>query len=146
MNTSITYRKLHGWKYLLLEPAEYQTGITLQEPITHRFIWMTREGLLIVRKGYAWDGASGPAIDTDDFIRGSLMHDCLYQLMRLGLLSQTYRKRADEILYEICRADGMPWLRAQWVYYAVRCFAGGCAKRRDGQSDDLCGIDHQEAA
>ena len=84
-------------------------------------------GKLAVRVGYAWDGPSGPTIDTNNFMRGSLVHDALYQLMREGELPQTCRKFVDLQLYKHCREDGMSWPRAKGVYYAVRLFAGKAA-------------------
>jgi len=85
-------------------------------------------GTLLLRKGYAWDGPSGPTIDTPDFMRGSLVHDALYQLMREGLLNIKYRPYADMLLRDICLADGMAKWRANYVYWAVRTFAAACAK------------------
>jgi hypothetical protein len=41
---------------------------------------------LHIRKGYAWDGASGPARDTRSVMLPSLGHDCLYQFISGGLL------------------------------------------------------------
>jgi hypothetical protein len=84
----------------------------------------TRQRLTIAA-GYAWDGASGPAIDTLNFRNGSLVHDILYQMMKEGGLPATRanRKRADQVLREICRADGMSYIRATWVYLGVQTFA-----------------------
>ena len=74
-------------------------------------------------KGYAWDCPSGPTLDTRNFMRGSLVHDALYQLMRESLLDHTiHREPADRILQSLCREDGMTALRAWWVYQGVRLF------------------------
>lgn len=89
-----------------------------------------RGGTLLIKKGYCWDGASGPAIDTANFMGASLVHDALYQLMREGVIPRSFRKTADKILREICLADGMSKPRAWWVYIAVRIGAGKSAKRR----------------
>ncbi len=80
---------------------------------------------LTIAAGYAWDGASRPAINTTNFRNGSLVHDVLYQMMREGAIPATEenRKRADQILREICREDGMSRVRAAWVYWAVQTFA-----------------------
>ena len=77
-------------------------------------------GDLCIKKGYAWDGPSGPTIDTKNFMRGSLVHDALYQLLRENELPPTCRKFADLLLKDICRKDGMSWIRAQWVYLGVK--------------------------
>ncbi len=85
-----------------------------------------------MRKSYAWDGPSGPTIDTRDFMRGSLVHDALYQLMRLSTLDyKVYRKRADEILKEICLEDGMCSFRAWYIYQALHLFAESAARPRE---------------
>jgi hypothetical protein len=80
---------------------------------------------LHIMPGYAWDGASGPAIDTTNFRNGSLVHDVLYQMMRQGAIPRTEKNRetADQILRRICREDGMSTVRAGWVYWAVQTFA-----------------------
>jgi len=91
------------------------------------FIVLTADGLLTINKGYAWDGPSGPAIDTRNFMRGSLVHDALYQLIREKLLDQhTTLEPADRLLQKMCKADGMSSLRAWWIYKVLR-IAGGFA-------------------
>jgi len=84
--------------------------------------------MISIVKGYAWDGPSGPAIDTASFMRGSMVHDALYQLMRDGYLEHSYRKQSDQLLQQICKEDGMWTLRAFWVYLGVRLFANPASK------------------
>ncbi len=122
MSKQIKYRILGGYKYLLEEEYLYPTGIALAARIETDYLALEVDGVLLIKKSYAWDGASGPAIDTADFMRGSLVHDALYQLIRLGLLAKKYRKRADQLLRKICREDGMPFWRAFYVYRVVRRF------------------------
>ena len=69
---------------------------------------------------YAWDGPSGPAIDTDNFMDGSLIHDALYDLMRQGLLSRKYRCKADKEMRIQCKKDGMSFVRRWYTWGAVR--------------------------
>jgi hypothetical protein len=89
------------------------------------FVWLDESGLLGLSRGYAWDGASGPAINTKNFVRASLVHDSLYQLIRLGILDKdTDRKVADQLLRDIAKEDGMSSFRAAYVYAAVRLFGG----------------------
>lgn len=109
-----------------------QLDIRPQSDIEFLFLSLTVTGLLTVKKGYAWDGPSGPTIDSRDFMRGSLVHDALYQLMRLNTLDyQVYRQRADEYLREICLEDGMSAFRAWYSYQAVRLFGEANARPRD---------------
>jgi len=126
----IAYRNLSGYKYSLLERYLYETGFTLPAAVASPNGWvkMSRTGRLTLKKGYAWDGPSGPTLDTKDFMRGSLVHDGLYQLMREKLLSRRLRKRTDELLWMICLEDGMPKARANYVYHAVRAFGASAAR------------------
>jgi hypothetical protein len=121
---SIRYRE--GYKYQLAEAyCVHLDDFHPPEAIRTEFISLNKTGRLIIKQGYAWDGPSGPTVDTRNFMRGSLVHDALYQLFGEGLLDvEVYRKRADEILREICREDGMSAVRAWWVYSAVRM--AGC--------------------
>ena len=53
-------------------------------------------------------------------MRGSLVHDALYELMRKDKLSTRHRKQADRVLQRICLEDGMNRIRAWIVYRGVR--------------------------
>lgn len=114
-----------GYKFQLEEDYQHATGITPAAPGGNRFVQLTLDGVLLIRAGYAWDGASGPAIDTPSFMRGSLVHDALYQLIRLGVVTKAGgRLQADQLLREIVLEDGMLRPRAWWVYQGVRIFGG----------------------
>lgn len=120
----IVYRS--GYKYQLMRTYTIRIPIIPPKPIHTDYISLSRQGDIIVKKGYAWDGPSWPAVDTSDFMRGSLIHDALYQLMREGHLDSVYRAIADCILYRICREDGMILFRAWYVYLGVRLAASSC--------------------
>ena len=65
-------------------------------------------------------------------MRGSLVHDALYQLMRLSALDyRVHRQRADELLREICLEAGMSSFRAWYVYQGVHLFAECSARPRN---------------
>lgn len=109
------------YKYQLEDVSvSVQTRIFPAAAILEEFIILTMDGLLTVHHGYAWDGPSGPTIDTKSFMRGSLFHDALYQLMRRELLARRWKDAADRLLQQICIEDGMWKLRAWWVYQGVR--------------------------
>lgn len=101
-------------------PEMYSTGIVGYRNDHTKKCSISEDGVVTLRRGYAWDGPSGPTIDTYTFMRGSLFHDALYQLMREGVLPLSTRKHADEILRDICLEDGMSKIRAAWVYRGVR--------------------------
>lgn len=112
-----------GYKYQLNADYEVDIPITPEADIDTDYIDLDVNGKLTIRKGYAWDGPSGPTVDTKNFMRGSLVHDALYQLMRHGHLSNdTHRDDADELLRTMCKEDGMTSTRAWWVYRGVRWF------------------------
>jgi hypothetical protein len=117
-----------GYKYQLKQDYSMIIPINPATDIDSEFISLQTDGTLTVKSGYAWDGPSGPTIDTLNFMRGALVHDALYQLMREKYLDEkTFRKTADWLLREICRADGMSRIRAWWVYAAVRLGGGPAA-------------------
>lgn len=111
-----------GYKYQVHDTFHYATGIVGFLIDIGPLLTLTHNGVITIRKGYAWDGASGPAIDTTTFMRGSLVHDALYQMIEEGLLPFSYRKRADDVLVEICKEDGMWAARRWWVKFAVNTF------------------------
>jgi hypothetical protein len=121
------YRK--GYKYQLYEDETFRTGIKGFE-IRSDFITLMPDGILTCKKGYAWDGASGGpngclTIDTKNSMRGSLIHDAGYQLMREGKLPLEYKVVFDGLLYLQLLADGMNRFRAWYWYKGVILFGKG---------------------
>lgn len=109
-----------GYKYQLKADYVIQGPIVPPRAIDAEYLALTLGGVLTVKKGYAWDGPSGPTVDTRNFMRGSLVHDACYQLIREGYISAVkYRDVADRWLQAICIEDGMSVLRAWWVYQGV---------------------------
>jgi len=133
----IFYRELKKYKYQLMD--DYRIKIKIRPvneiieppPPMQAYIKLDREGNLEICRYYAWDGPSGPTIDTKNFMRGSLVHDALYQLMRQSRLSQNHRKYADNLLRDICIEDGMSKLRAWYVHKGVRIFSAPFARPTD---------------
>ncbi len=84
----IKYRS--GYKYQLAEEYQVKVSVTPKNNVKTDFIELSTEGMLVIKRGYAWDGPSGPTIDTPNFMRGSLVHDALYQLLRNKLIGETW--------------------------------------------------------
>ena len=125
----ISYIK--GYKYQLVKRYEVKTPIK-GYTININYIRLEPDGKLIIQKGYAWDGPSGPTFDTKTFMRASLVHDVFYQLMRYELLDKDkWREPADKLMYDMNREDGMCRLRAWWVYKSLRLAAGGAASKEN---------------
>lgn len=114
-----------GYKYQTKNDYTVTIPIHPATDIKTEFISLSSKGALFIKSGYAWDGPSGPTIDTKNFMRGSLVHDALYQLMREKHLDfHVHREPADRLLQEICKEDGMSAIRAWWVYQGVRVGGG----------------------
>ena len=132
----IQYKK--GYKYQLVKQYTVKINIVPADHIHTDYIVLTREGKLTIQKGYAWDGPSGPTIDTLNFMRGSLVHDALYQLMRNNHLDKDeHRDDADRLLQKMCKQDGMMAGRAWWVYLGVR-FGGDTSADPASKKPVIC--------
>ena len=140
-----------GWKYETAEVMCFQTDIYPEQDICYPvpteddspddipWVALGKNGMIVFREAFTWDGASGPTVDTKSSMRGALIHDGLYQLMGAGLLDEKWRKRADEILEEWCAKDRMISWRARTWYFFVHMFGGGSAKagRKDPVVDKI---------
>lgn len=134
MSGTVRYRR--GYKYQLESDYTYTlpenmlpycAQVKIPDPLNPFFLILPH-GAVYVFRGYAWDGASGPTLDTKSSIRGSLIHDVLYQAIRLRVLAPECRPLVDELLYQVCVEDGMLSARARMWYYTVRAFAGTAAE------------------
>lgn len=132
----IKYRELRGYKYQLVQSYVHPTGICGATLYSHPYLRMFPDGTLIMLANYAWDGPSGPTYDSKSSLRASLVHDALYQLMKMGILDyDTHRQRVDELLRDIAIEDGM-WKARAWAwYYAVR-LAGRIYSQGNGKPAD----------
>lgn len=120
MNTAIKYVETN-WRYVLTEDVTVGVGI-LGFMVDTKFLILNREGSLTIKSGYAWDGCSGPVLQTDDTVRASLAHDALYQIMRLGFLPIECRALADKVFHRMLLEDGMTAIRAWYLYAGVKMF------------------------
>jgi len=117
-----------GYKYQLAESYQTNVGIYDFDVTIGDYVHLWVDGTLTINKGYAWDGASGPTWDSKSSMRASLVHDALYQLMGVETKLLEYRDRADELLYRICKEDGMWSTRAYLWRKAVNWFGGSFAE------------------
>lgn len=106
-----------GYKYqlaadetILLPDIPLVSGKVLKAPrgydIDTQFIRLTPEGKLTAKNGYAYDGPSGPTLDSKYCMRGPLYHDEGYQLMREKRLPLEFRPYFDALMYIIILEDG----------------------------------------
>ena len=114
-----------GYKYQLVNRVVFETGLKPNrvEGIWTSYIELTRDGKLTIKDGYAWNGANSPAINTDNLIVASLIHDVLYQLLEEYELQRSYKDEIDAIMLRICKDLGMNWFR-RWYIAKVLKYLG----------------------
>ncbi len=150
MNSNkIKYRS--GYKYQLAEDFTYDTGIKIPKEIDTEYIKMNILGEMIIKEGYASDGASGPTIDTEAVMKGAWVHDAGYQLMRGGYLrADFYRPLFDKLLEHMINESSakiakedfnyvtktiyLAWMktRARYFYFFVSKFAEPFTDKKHG--------------
>ncbi|GAD79673.1 DUF1353 domain-containing protein [Vibrio ezurae] len=118
MSDHILYRA--GYKYQLAEECVFKLAIFPPQPIEMEFIRLSVDGWLTIRSGYAWDGPSGPVVDTTQNMRASLIHDALYQLLRCQYLPAEEKDAADKVFQQICIDDGVNELTAHMYYLGLK--------------------------
>ena len=134
MNGKVRYIEVKHY-HQLVEPYVVQTSLRPMKHIATDYAILGTDGVLIIDKGFSWDGASGPAIDTKSIIRASLVHDVLYRLMREGLISLKWRQAADKDFKRLYQEDATGWrklvspIRSWWLFRGVRDFGRSSAVR-----------------
>ena len=123
----IRYRS--GIKYWLADLYDTQLAFVMPGvDIETDFIRLSASGRLLLRRGFPWNGASG-ALDDRSSMRGSAVHDALYELMAAGLLDPTlWREASDNELRRILVEDKMHPDRAEIWFNMVRKFGGMFAR------------------
>ena len=116
--------KYSEYKYKFKVEENFSIELSFKIPDFEHPYASSKDSILFVKKGYAWDGASGPIINTRDTLVASLVHDVLYQAMRLNLIksSKENRKIADKNFFEILKMHGVNSIRRKVWYFAVRLF------------------------
>ena len=108
-----------GYKYQVKKDYHIKLDIVPYTPINLPFVHMQMDGTTTIYAGYAWNGASGPTWDTLSSMIASLVHDLIYQLIRLGLIDVKYKEYGDQVLHDLCTEDGMCSWRADYWRWAV---------------------------
>ncbi len=124
-----------GYKYQTRNDVLIFVGFEVPQNIVTDLVVYRKDGWMLIKKYFAWDGASGPTIDTDATMMASLAHDAGYSLMRQELLPLCARPCFDELLERVMvrdRSQGIigGWfgkVRAKYYRWAVDKFAEKCA-------------------
>jgi len=118
-NPFIEYRS--GYTYQLASDYSIKTNIKPKKEVDEKFIKLDKKCNLTVVEGYAWDGPSGPVVDTKENMRASLVHDALYQIMRhKHLKAKEHKDKADKLFKKICIEDGVPPVTAKIYYLGLK--------------------------
>lgn len=113
-----------GYRYKLDEVYLHQLPFTVFDARRIPGDWIELvEDRLTIANGYAWDGAStGLPWTPKKWIRPSLVHDALYQLIREGQLPMERRVDADNEFYKLLLGNKVNYIVALLAYGAVRLF------------------------
>ena len=134
-----------GYKYQLAVGFETAISWHLKPPngdIITKFLVLrkspNKKVYLWIKPGYAWDGPSGPALDTPTAMTASLIHDALYQLIRQGALPNVddiTRHAADAEYHRYCKKAGMSCWR-RWLHYRMlRKYAASAADPKNKREE-----------
>lgn len=125
-------RYSEGYKYQLEALYACETPVT-GTLIEDDLFTLYESGLLVIRKGFAWDGASGPTFDTKSSMRASLVHDVFCVCMRDGRLSyEKWQDTVNEFFRQQCIEDGMwHWRAGLWHAAVELADAGNPDQGRD---------------
>ena len=118
----IYYKKRKKWKYVLQKDYTCQADIPVDELCDLAFLKLEKNGNLTIKKNYAFDGATGLIFTPKSLIKGSLIHDALYQLIREKKIDIKCKKIADEILAQNCIESKIPKIFVWLVSLGVRLF------------------------
>lgn len=86
----------------------------------HRGSELSDAGRLLCRKGYLWDGSSGPTVDGKADPVPSLVHDTLYEAFRTSRLDRSLKPRVDALYRDLLIERGMSKLRAYNRWFWLR--------------------------
>jgi len=132
------------YKYMLLVDLYIYVRFLKGYTVNAKYFSLV-DGILTAKRGYKWDGPSVPwpfiiitrILGMPQFLRASLFHDVIYQMLREGqLLGGVYDRKqhkklrylGDKIIYLVGRADGMKMIRIRPVYRTLRMVGGRAAR------------------
>jgi hypothetical protein len=133
--SKIKYRE--GFEFVLAEDYTIFTGICPPKSFVCKWAILSINGWLTILHDYPWNGANKPGYNTKGTMRGSLVHDVLYELIRLvrmGVIKidwteemlAEWKVKADDLLHDILVEDGMVHFMAEVWEEAVENFGGSC--------------------
>ena len=121
MNNEFKYKKVKGG-YVLTEGYYYMGKVKPEFMVKHNFFHIYRTGLVLIKKGYFWNGAN-LIKDSKKNLRASCVHDTYCQAMSLYILPmKRFRAKSDRVFSDICKQDGMNRFIAKLYYIGLRVY------------------------
>lgn len=109
-------------------PVATNTVITgydvfIEEPTLYTHL--TENGLLWVGTGTEWDFGSGPAVNTPEMVRASLVHDMFCIMTDRGLVPWSVRSKADKLFRDQIKefSPVRKWYNPMRYWYLARYVA-----------------------
>lgn len=114
-------RAYHAESGLILPNYTCPIGVYPDRDIITDFITLTVDGIMTIKRAYAWDGPSGITFNTKSTMRTSLLHDAPFQLFRLKLLNLKWFSKVNDNLRKFGIEDGMfEWRAKLWTSHIVQ--------------------------
>ena len=117
-----------GYKYQTRCDMLFYIGFPVEKDIDGGLVLYRKDGWMLVRKYFSFDGCSGPTWDDASNIRACCGHDAGYNLISRELLPMAAREWFDNKLADWMMQDRGKWqrlgkLRAKFYRWAVDTFA-----------------------
>jgi hypothetical protein len=111
-------------RYVLTEdyPVAYCSEIYNYDLNIPALLSLNSKGYIVVKRGFQWDGPSGPALNTVNTLGASLVHDVLYRAMRRGLIRKRWKGKADKLYRRMLKGAGVGYFRRWYHWAAVALF------------------------
>lgn len=115
--------ELQDGVYILCKDVALKTAIRVNHPIirwrfpkvsvyapdNHLIYRLTPEGMLVIYRGYAWNGPT-MAAKSPERLYPSLVHDAFCQMYREGEISFAQRRQADAEYVRLLKESGSWWI------------------------------------
>lgn len=131
---------IDGFRYQLAKDFVIQIPIKLNHGIYDEYHTINRDGLLTLKRGFAWDGPSGPTINTKNSQIPAAVHDALYRMIRNDALPYSMKEVADQIFYEMLMHFGMSKFRA-WIWWLGVHLFGKCSATKPSRVIEIVNVD-----
>lgn len=161
---TLSYYWLESYKYELAEDFIIKLPFGPPEDITQNECQKAQfftTNILIICKGFFWDGCSGPTIDDKTNQRAGLVHDVLAYFVRKGLISmEWYLKYGSKIFRDIFIFDAIAWAKKNnkrylktwlcfraWYYYKAvsnKFLQEDAMKKAKDMQDEIINIEYEE--